>query len=443
MGYSDRMPARLFIALALLGATLIALPQTAVAPAQPQTLTPAQRQTNIDSFEHVWQTVRDKHWDPKLNGLDWQAIHDELRPRVESARTEAEARAAMSEMIARLKQTHFAIVPATVYRELESPGSVEGSPGIDVRVIDGRPLVISVDADSPAAAHGVRAGWQIVRVDGAEVEPRLAAIRKQFADSTLLDLMQSRSISSRLTGLTGKPVKVDFLDGSDKPVTIEIERAEPRGTLARLGNLPPLYFWAERRTLPEHVGYVRFNAFLEPDSLVPVVRDEVKACADCRGFILDLRGNPGGIGGLAMGVAGFFVDKAGQQLGTMYLRSSKLSFVIFPRPEPFRGPLAILVDGCSASTSEIFAGGLKALGRARLIGTRTAGAALPSVFERLPNGDGFQYAIANYIAADGKPLEGLGATPEEEVKLTRRALLDGRDPVVEAAVEWIHRQGKH
>lgn len=471
MGYSDRMLARLFITFVLLGATLFGRPQTAVAPAQPafaahavgaqprrglavarsnvsasaggpQALTPAQRQANIDSFEHVWQTVRDKHWDPKLGGLDWQAIHDELRPRVERATTMADARAPMSEMLARLKQTHFGIVPAAVYRELEWPGSVDGSPGIDVRVIDGRALVISVDADSPAAARGVRAGWQIVRVDGADVESRLAAIRKQFADSTLIDLVQSRSISSRLTGPTGKPVKVEFLDGSDKPVALDIDRARPRGTLARLGNLPPLYFWVENRTLSQDVGYVRFNAFFEPDALIRAVQDQVKACAGCKGFIIDLRGNPGGIGGLSMGVAGWFVDRSGQQLGTMYLRDTKISFVIFPRPEPFRGPLAILVDGCSASTSEIFAGGLKALGRARLIGTRTAGAALPSVFERLPNGDGFQYAIANYIAADGRPLEGLGATPDEEVRLTRRALLDGRDPVVEAAVEWIQKQGR-
>ena len=113
--------------------------------------------------------------------------------------------------------------------------------------------------------------------------------------------------------------------------------------------------------------------------------------------------------------------------------------MVFPRPQTFRGPLAILVDGCSASTAEIFAGGLKDAGRARIFGTRTAGAALPSIIERLPNGDGFQYAIANYISEGGQPLEGIGVIPDEEVHLTRRQLLAGRDPVLDAAMDWIQK----
>ena len=114
--------------------------------------------------------------------------------------------------------------------------------------------------------------------------------------------------------------------------------------------------------------------------------------------------------------------------------------MVFPRPQTFHGPLAVLVDGCSASTSEIFAGGLKDIKRARIFGTKSAGAALPSVIERLPNGDGFQYAIANYISQGGKPLEGIGVIPDEDVKLTRRELLEGKDSVLDAAVAWIGKQ---
>ena len=145
----------------------------------------------------------------------------------------------------------------------------------------------------------------------------------------------------------------------------------------------------------------------------------VENCKACDGLIIDLRGNPGGIGGMAMGMAGFLVDKPNQRLGTMYLRDSTLNFVVNPRANVFSGPVAVLVDGCSASTSEIFAGGLKDLGRARVFGTHTAAAALPSAFERLPNGDGFQYAVANYISEGGQPLEGLGVTPDVVVELTR------------------------
>ena len=88
---------------------------------------------------------------------------------------------------------------------------------------------------------------------------------------------------------------------------------------------------------------------------------------------------------MAMGMAGWLVDKPDERLGAMYLRDATLNFVINPRAEVFAGPVAILVDACSASTSEIFAGGLQDLHRARIFGTRSAAAALPSVIERLPS----------------------------------------------------------
>ena len=93
--------------------------------------------------------------------------------------------------------------------------------------------------------------------------------------------------------------------------------------------------------------------------------------------------------------------------------------------------------GKHVDDTEIFAGGLQDLGRARVFGTRTAGAALPSAIERLPNQDGFQYAVANYISEGGEVLEGRGVIPDVEVIPSREALLRGEDPVVRAAVGWI------
>jgi carboxyl-terminal processing protease len=141
---------------------------------------------------------------------------------------------------------------------------------------------------------------------------------------------------------------------------------------------------------------------------------------------------------MAMGMAGYFIDKPDQRLGTMHMRQTPLKFTVNPRPPTYPGPLAILVDGGSASTSEVFAGGMQDLGRARIFGTRTAGAALPSAIDRLPNGDAFQHALADYVSEGGRPLEGVGVIPDVEVKLTREALLEGRDPVLDAAIEWVH-----
>src|ERR1700676_4319694 len=74
---------------------------------------------DLDSFEKVWTTVRDKHWQAKPGGLDWQAIHDEYRPRVEKAASHEEARAGIQEMLSRLKQSHFAIIPGGGYSALD------------------------------------------------------------------------------------------------------------------------------------------------------------------------------------------------------------------------------------------------------------------------------------------------------------------------------------
>jgi len=396
---------------------------------------------NIESFEHVWSTVRDKHWDPKLGGLDWQGVHDELRPRLERAATMEQAREAMEDMLSRLKQTHFDIVPAAVYEEMDGGGKGEGRTGIEVRVVEGRALVVSTEPDSPAAKSGVKPGWEIERVDGKPLDPGLRKIDRNFRDSTLHDLMLEQAVLTRLAGSEGSRVKVSLREAQGRNTTIEMERARPRGAEFSFGNLPPLYFWVEARKARPDVGYIRFNLFFAPETLNKAVENAVKDCATCRGFVVDLRGNLGGIGGLAPGVAGWFLDTPGLRLGDMLLRTTKLKFVVFPRPTVFRGPLAILVDGCSASTSEIFAGGMQDLKRARVFGMRSAGAALPSMFERLPNGDGFQYAIANYISEGGKQLEGAGVIPDEIAGPSRRELLEGRDPALDRALAWIESDG--
>jgi carboxyl-terminal processing protease len=429
----------------------VALPLVAAGIVAAQGLTPAERSANLESFEHVWSTIRDKHWDLEQTGVDWQKVHDELKPKLEAAKSMDAAREVLNDMVGRLKQTHFGIFPGEVYHDLDSKDSKtalsaedsitdEANPGIGLRVLEGRAVVTEVDAGSPAAKQGVRPGWIITRVDKTDVDPVIGRVGKQFKDSTLLDLRLSRAVGSRLQGRTGTTIRVEFLDAADKKVGLDLERARPRGKEVRLGNLPPQFVWSEWRKPRPDIGYVRFNMFMDPETLADTMASAVKSCAGCKGFVIDVRGNPGGVGGLAMGVAGWFTDKSGMQLGTQYMRGLKLNFVIFPRPEPFRGPVAVLVDGDSASTSEIFAGGLKDVKRARIFGTRTAGAALPSVIERLPNGDGFQYAIANYISQGGKPLEGIGVIPDEDIRQTRRQLLDGKDAVLDAAMAWIEKQ---
>jgi len=418
----------------ILAAWLVATPLTAA-------LTPEQRQLNIQSFEYVWTAIRDKHWQTKPGGLDWQAIHEEFRPKIEAADSMDAARDVLNQMLGRLHQTHFAIVPGEIYSNVDGVHSGDPSTGIDVRVAGSQVLVTSVDPESPAFLAGVRAGWEILKLGGVDLAPIVAKLNATYAGSTLRDLTLRRAILGRLEGDGLNAVDVDFLDAGGKQVSKTVAQAKPKGDRVQFGYLSPMQVWFKSSRVGDgNIGYFGFNVFLDAGRIMTAFGNSVESCQKCEGFVIDLRGNPGGIGIMAMGMAGWFIAQPDQKLGTLYLRDTTLKFVVNPRANTFRGPLAILVDGTSASTSEIMAEGLKDLGRARVFGTHTAAAALPSLFEKLPNGDGFQYAIANYISEGGKPLEGLGVTPDVDAPVTRDALLAGKDPALDAAVAWIESQ---
>ena len=399
---------------------------------------PTEHRKDLDSFEKVWTTIRDKHWEKNPGGLDWQAVHEEFRPKLEQARNRDEARAAIREMLGRLHETHFGIFPATVYDAVREESAGPGSPGIDLRILSGQPVVTRVDPGSSAEAAGVRPGWVVQSVNGTDVG---AATTRLAGDTSIPEITLTRALLARLSGPVGAKIRATFLNASAAPVALELDLTMPRGVEAVFGNLPPQHVWFEARKLGA-AGYIRFNMFLDVVRVMDGFGKAIADCAKCDGLIVDLRGNPGGLGAMAMGMAGYLVDKPGLRLGTMYTRDTPLNFVINPRRPGFAGPVAVLLDANSASTSEIFAGGLKDLGRARVFGTRSAAAALPSTIELLPNGDGFQYAIANYISEGGKPLEGVGVQPDVEVKLAREALLAGRDPVIDAALDWIKEDGR-
>lgn len=418
-------------------------PARVTASAEPSSAEEQQR-VNLESFDHVWTTIRDKHWDPEMGGLDWDALREELRPKVVQATDRAAARAVTDELISRLGLSHYAIIPAEAYAALDLPdgqGALDGWTGLDVRVVDDRALVTSVAEGSPASEAGIRPGWAVLRVGDDEIAPVLETIAKEFADSRYLDLALAGAVLGRLSGPVGEGVRATFLDGADRNVEKTLVLAEQRGEKIRIGYLPPIHVWIESRPIHETVGYVAFNMFVDPGRLMPAFNEAMESFMERDGLVIDLRGNPGGLPAMAMGMAGWLIAEKSQRLGTMITRETQVKLIVFPRPETYSGPVAVLVDGLSGSCSEILAGGLKDLGRAKIFGTRTAGAALPSMIEKLPNGDGFQYAFANYVSASGEVLEAVGVVPDVEVAPSREALLAGRDPVLDAAVAWIRLQG--
>ena len=301
--------------------------------AQP-TLTAEQKQLNVESFEFIWSTIRDQYWDPTFGGINWNAVRDEFRPRIERAATMPETRSLMGQMLGRLGKSHFAIIPADVYGDLDSHDDAggTGTAGFDVRVIEGRAIVTSVEEGSAAWAQGVRPGWEVLSIDGTGLAARIQKVAELYRNSTMLELYLARSVLAKLAGDEGSVARVRFRNDTGTAVTKEIGRIRPRGALAKFGYLPPSYVWITSRKVAGDIGYVAFNLFLDPARLMPEFGGAVHSCTGCAGMIIDLRGNPGGLGIMAMGMAGWFIDKPDQRLGTMYTRQAPVKFIVNPRP---------------------------------------------------------------------------------------------------------------
>lgn len=427
--------------MATLGVTL-SLAGCATTPKEP-TLTAEQQALNVESFERAWGKINDQYWDLTFGGLDWQAVHDELRPKVKQATTMSAARDAMYEMVRRLGASHFGFFPREVFEEIDESAGGEigyGVTGIDLRVIDGHALVTGVVPESPAWAAGVRPGWEVIRVGEVDIVALLARLDERLEDTSRKPLHLTYSVVPRLMGEIGEQVSATFLDGDDREIELEIPLVEERGGVASLGHLKGVHVWIDVKTVDDDVGYIAFNAFFDPPRVMKAFNDAMTSFMNADGIIIDLRGNAGGIGAMAMGMAGWLIEERDVALGTMYTRGNELRMVVQPRPKVYAGPVAMLVDGLSGSASEFLAGGLQARDRVCVVGSRTKGEVLPGQFEKLPNGDVFLFATANFVSAGGRRFEGVGVAPDIEVFPSRAALLAGRDAVLEAAIAWIRDQ---
>ncbi|MBL8192003.1 MAG: hypothetical protein JNK38_28590, partial [Acidobacteria bacterium] len=301
-------------------------------------------------------------------------------------------------------------------------------------------VIVRVEANSPAAQAGLRPGFVIKQVGETKVEQLVVQPGKGDLSEKIRLLHSTRRVLREINGEPGSSVKLMFLDGKNHEQVATVARVKLSGELSpRLGNFPPQYTEFEWKRLPGNIGYIRFNIFTTPIS--EKIRAAFVELRDAAAIVIDLRGNPGGVAGIATGIAGRLSDKSGV-LGTMKMRTSELKFAIFPQQNAYLGPVAILIDGLSASTSEVFSGGMQELGRAVVIGESSAGACLPSVFQKLPTGALFQFAIADFKTPKGVLIEGRGVTPDVEVKWNRASLLNGRDAQLETAIEQLARLQK-
>lgn len=390
-----------------------------------------------ESFDIVWRAVKEKHYDPTLGGVDWDKVREQYAPRVAALKSDQELYVLLQQMLGELGQSHFNIIPPEAVVESASEPTT-GTAGISVRYIDNQLLITQVDEGSAAKAAGLRPGFIIKQVDETQIEQIIQRFRAGKMSPAIKELMISRVALARIDGKPGTQVRLVYVDESDKTRETTVAREKRKGEMSEaMGNFPSQYMEFESRRLEGGIGYIRFNIFVMP--LLDRIRAAIREMSDAPGIIIDLRGNPGGVGAMSSGIAGVLETRQ-ISLGTMKMRTGQVNFMVFPQKNAYTGPVAVLIDGGSASTSEVFASGIQEIGRAVIVGERSAGAALPSVFQKLPTGALFQYAIGDFKSPRGTLIEGHGVIPDIEVKLSRALLLRGNDPQLDAAIKQIKKR---
>jgi len=397
------------------------------APAAEYAATPEGR---LRVFDEVWEQVRLRYFDPEMHGVDWQEMRRELRPRAAEAHGEAELYALLRRMLGRLRDPHTRVYAPGEGGDWRVQRYV--SAGVAVRELRGQFVVTDVERDSEASRSGLRAGDEVLRVEG---RPAAAVVARALAEQGADGSRSARlvAVSRLFDGPQGTPVRITFARAGE---TREREAVLTRAARTRLPSF-------EIRGAGGGVRVVRFNIFT-PESAAQFARalgDELKGA---RALVIDLRDNGGGEAesmadfastllpaGLSLGR---FTDRAGAVRLEPYTRAALLSSADHLRR--FAGPLVLLTGARTASAAEVFAAALRETNRAAVIGETTCGCVL-GIRRRhpLPDGGILDVSELDYHTAAGTRLEGAGLRPDVTAEPTREDLRRRRDLALERALE--------
>ena len=292
---------------------------------------------------------------------------------------------AIDGMVASLGDPHSVYMPPEMFRTLrqQTEGSFGGI-GVTMGFKDGTVKIISVLDGTPGEAAGLRAGDEILAVDGVPTSE-----------------LPSEEVALRIRGEVGTQVTLRILhDGAEQDVTITrdvIQVHSVRGVML------------DGTT----IGYIRIASFSEhtadefKDAYRALEKDGVK------GMIIDLRENPGGLVTSCVAIANMIVPKGPvvsvvQKDGTREEYKSDLSEEKYP--------LVVLIDGNSASASEILAGALQDTGAATIVGETSYGKGSVQVILPLYDDDALKLTIAKYYTPSGRSIDGTGIEPDVRVE---------------------------
>ncbi len=355
------MRARTFVRL-VLGAALLLVwaPTATTAPAGADTV----RALKLfgDVFERVKQDYVEDIDDEKLVEYAIQGMLSSLDP-------------------------HSGYLNAERYREMQIQTRGEfGGLGIEVTMENGLVKVVAPIDDTPAARAGIRAGDLISHIDG---EPVMGL--------TLNEAVQ------KMRGPVGTKIKLRILrKGVEKPIDVEITRAVIR--------ISPV-----RARLEGDVAYVRITTFNEraaSELEQAVARLRRESGDELVGLVLDLRNNPGGLLEQAIAVADAFLE-GGEIVSTRGRRPDSMQrFNARPGDITDGLPMVVLINGGSASASEIVAGALQDHGRAVVMGTRSFGKGSVQTIIPIPGHGALRLTTARYYTPSGRSIQALGIEPD-------------------------------
>jgi len=281
-------------------------------------------------------------------------------------------------------------------------GKIEGV-GAQITMRDEQITVVAPIADLPADKAGIRAGDKILEIDG------MPTSEMSLAEAVLF-----------IRGPQGTSVRLLVLHQDEvEPEEIEIVRAEIEVTSVRF-------------EMREDIAYIRITNFSQrTDAELSSVLESLDS-EETGGIILDLRSNPGGLLRAVVDVASHFLTE-GVVVDVVDNQGAHDAMSVRRRGVTTDLPMVVLVNGFSASGSEVLAGALQDYARAAIAGSRTFGKGSVNVLHELEDGSGLYITIARWLTPEGHLIEGEGITPDYELEL------DGED-AIQWAVEYLHNR---
>ncbi|HEV2881671.1 MAG TPA: S41 family peptidase [Pyrinomonadaceae bacterium] len=402
-------------------------------------VTTATREGRLIVFDEAWQTIRERYYDPKLHGLDWQELRARLRPLAAEAASETEFYSVLRRLTSRLRDAHTRVFSPDERFDWQRPTYI--SVGVSLREIAGEIIVTAVERGGEAERGGVRAGDALLSIEG---EPVAAVFARRLTEEVgaSTDVAARQQAAARLF----KGARDTFVNAV---FTRDNARAGTRSVRLRrvLQNRPPAL--SVHKSEGFHV--VNFNMFvpeIASELMRALRRGELRGA---RGLVIDLRDNGGGHAETMTDIASAFLPQ-GTNLGEFTDRDGRVSSAPQTRAAmlfaadavaEFRGAVVVLTSTRTASAAEILAAALQETRRARVIGENTCGCVL-AIRRRhtLPDGGLLDISEMDFRTARHTRLEGQGITPDELVSPTRRDISDGRDPALERALKILREKGE-